>query len=166
VGGGFPGKVARCGHRLLELFMSIDPTIISDIATALKCSPDDPGTARLAMALRTLTVPAVPDAPVPYAMVQEYGLHGRDNQPGNLYWHCEICWNAKELAREIKFPSDHNNAFVVTMFGAGANHAPDLVAACQGLLDVIHDNLTHAEQDYNELAICAARAAIIKAGVR
>jgi len=41
--------------------------------------------------------------------------------------------------------------------------APDLLAACNGLLDAIHDSMTHASQKHHEAAIAAARAAIAKA---
>lgn len=41
--------------------------------------------------------------------------------------------------------------------------APDLLAACKGLLDAIHDSMTHAAQAAHAEQIDAARAAIAKA---
>ena len=41
--------------------------------------------------------------------------------------------------------------------------APDLLAACKSLLDIIHDDLTHARQEDHRAALDAARAAIAKA---
>jgi hypothetical protein len=43
------------------------------------------------------------------------------------------------------------------------NSFPDLLAACRGLLDAIHDSMTHESQRFHAEQIDAARAAIAKA---
>ncbi len=42
--------------------------------------------------------------------------------------------------------------------------APDLLAACKGLLDAIHDSMTHESQAFHADAINTAKAAIAKGG--
>ena len=41
--------------------------------------------------------------------------------------------------------------------------APDLLEACRGLLDAIHDSMTHESQNHHREQIDAARAAVEKA---
>ena len=47
--------------------------------------------------------------------------------------------------------------------GSIVDSQPDLLAACRGLLDAIHDSMTHAAQAAHAEQIDAAKAAISKA---
>lgn len=87
---------------------------------------------------------------------------GRAQQRFQKYPHIpnpmEIVYDEK--GKEVAYVADKVAAFAIAR---AINSKGDLLKSVKALLDIIHDDLTHARQEDHREALTAARAAILKA---